>query len=180
MEASQAVQINFASCLEQRLPAFYHTALAILGRPAEAEDAVQDSALRALRSLHTFRSEADMCTWVHRILINRCNDGLAGRRRDNQHLSDETVEELWQDSGYSVDPARVIDALQDREQLLLALGRLRPQQRTVVVMHDSQGWKLQEISKMLEMPLPTVKSHLRRGRQAMVTALGEMGGQDES
>ncbi|MHB8507863.1 MAG: sigma factor-like helix-turn-helix DNA-binding protein [Candidatus Dormibacteria bacterium] len=39
-------------------------------------------------------------------------------------------------------------------------------------MHDSQGWRLEEISALMEIPLPTVKSHLRRGRQALVTALG--------
>ena len=172
MEASSAVRADLAQCLENRLPAFYHTALGILGRPAEAEDAVQDSALRALRSLPKFRSEADICTWVHRILINRCNDHLATTRRDLEHLSDEAVDNLWQDSSYSVDPARVVAELADRERIFVALGRLRPAQRTVVVMHDSQGWKMSEVAEILELPLPTVKSHLRRGRQALVTALG--------
>ena len=172
MEASSAVRADLATCLENRLPAFYHTALGILGRPAEAEDAVQDSALRAVRSLHKFRSESDLCTWVHRILINRCNDHLVANRRDQEHLSDQAVEDLWQDSSYSVDPAQVVAAMEDREHILVALGRLGTVQRSVVVMHDSQGWKVSEVADILELPLPTVKSHLRRGRQALVTALG--------
>ncbi|GAC1581613.1 MAG: hypothetical protein NVS3B24_18460 [Candidatus Dormibacteria bacterium] len=178
MEATPTVRDDLTRCLEERLPAFYHIALGILGRPAEAEDAVQDSALKAVRSLHTFRSEADICTWVHRILLNRCNDHLSARRRDDEHLSDQLVENLWQDPSYSVDPEKVIDRIADRERILLALGRLRPVQRTVVVMHDSQGWKLDEIAALMEIPLPTAKSHLRRGRQALVTSLGglwEMG-----
>ena len=174
MEISAAVRADLAYCLENRLPAFYHTALGILGRPAEAEDAVQDSALRAVRSLHTFRSESDLCTWVHRILINRCNDHLVAQRRDQEHLSDQAVEDLWQDPSYSVDPARVVAAAEDSERILIALGRLGTAQRSVVVMHDSQGWKTSEIAEILELPLPTVKSHLRRGRQALVTALGAL------
>jgi len=174
-EAAPAVREDLTRCLEERLPAFYHVALAILGKPAEAEDAVQDSALRAIRFVDTFRSEADMCTWVHRILINRCNDHLAARRREGEHLTDESVEDLWKDPAYTVDPARVLDGFEDRQRLLAALGRLRPAQRVVVVMHVSQGWKLQEIADMLEAPLPTIKSHLRRGRQALVTALGDKG-----
>ncbi|MHB8507862.1 MAG: RNA polymerase sigma factor [Candidatus Dormibacteria bacterium] len=93
MDASPGLRIDLTHCLEERLPAFYHVALGILGRPAEAEDAVQDSALKAVRSLHTFRSEADMCTWMHRILLNRCNDHLAARGRDQEHLADEDVED---------------------------------------------------------------------------------------
>ena len=171
LESSLAIRRDLTQCLERRLPSFYHVALGILGRPAEAEDAVQDSALRAVRSLHTFRSDADMCTWVHRILLNRCNDNLAARRRDDQYLSDQQLEDLWQDPSYSIDPSKVVDAMADREQILDAMGRLRPAQRIVVVMHDSQGWKLDEVAAAMDLPLPTVKSHLRRGRQALVTAL---------
>ena len=171
MESSLELRSDLTRCLEQRLPAFYHVALGILGRPAEAEDAVQDSALSAVRFLHSFRSDADMCTWVHRILINRCNDRLAARRRDDEHLSDQQVEELWQDPGYSVDPSKVIDRMADRDEILLAMGRLSPAQRMVVVMHDSEGWKLNQVAAAMDLPLPTVKSHLRRGRQALVTSL---------
>ena len=172
-EVSAAVRENLGRCLAERLKAFYHTALAILGQPDQAEDVVQETALRALGSLHTFRSEADICTWVHRILLNRCNDHLGSRKTMAAELSDEAIDGLWQDPNYSVDPAAVAAKLEDRRRLVDALGTLTPARRAVVVMHDSHGWKLHEIAEMLDIPLPTVKSHLRRGRQALITLLSE-------
>jgi RNA polymerase sigma-70 factor (ECF subfamily) len=172
-ELSSPVREELERCLEDRLPALYYMALALLGRPDQAEDAVQEAALRAVSSLHTFRSEADICTWVHRIVINRCNDHLNRRTREASHLSDRAIDELWEDPSYSIDPALVVQNLDTREKLTEALDRLRPQQRAVVVMHDSHGWKLQEIADAFAIPLSTAKSHLRRGRQTLVTLLGE-------
>lgn len=174
-ELRNPVRQDLERCLEDRLPAFYHMALGLLGRADEAEDAVQEAALRAVGSLHTFRSEADICTWMHRILINRCIDQLNRRTRETSNLSDQAIDDLWVDPSYSVDPAIVVQNLDTREKLAEALDRLRPQQRAIVVMHDSHGWKLQEIADTFAMPLSTAKSHLRRGRQILVTLLAEEG-----
>ncbi len=175
LEVDPQVREDLGRCLEEHLPVLFHTALGLLGRPDEAEDAVQETALRAIRSLPGFRSEADICTWVHRILINRCHDQLSGRSRHEDQLSPEAVDSLWQDPNYTVDPAIVFQHLSDHDRLVEALSQIGTNQRAVVVMHDSHGWKLHEIAAALSMPLPTAKSHLRRGRQALVTILSREG-----
>jgi RNA polymerase sigma-70 factor (ECF subfamily) len=62
-------------------------------------------------------------------------------------------------------------ALEDRTRLQSALALLSAEQRAAVVLHDLQGWKAREIAEETGLELATVKSHLRRGRQALVTLL---------
>ncbi len=140
---------------------------------AEAEDVVQEAAIRALRGRDGFRSEADVCTWFHRICINSCREAVRKRATEQDRLDAARREEHWRDPGYSVDPEAVVVALESRERLTKALLSLTADQRLAVILHDLQGWKAREIAEESGLPLPTVKSHLRRGRQALVTLLAE-------
>ena len=143
----------------------------MLADAAEAEDVVQESALRALRGREGFRSQADVCSWFQRICINTCREVARKRSSEQNRLEAVRREELWRDPGYSVDPEAVALALESGERLRGALASLTPDQRLAVVMHDLQGWKAREIAENSGLPLSTVKSHLRRGRQALVTLL---------
>jgi len=143
----------------------------MLADAAEAEDVVQESAPRALRGRTGFRSEADVCSWFQRICINTCREVARKRSSEQNRLEAAHREELWRDPGYSVDPEAVAGALEGGERLRGALASLTPDQRLAVVMHDLQGWKSREIAENSGLPLPTSKSHLRRGRQALVTLL---------
>jgi RNA polymerase sigma-70 factor, ECF subfamily len=148
-------------------------AISMLGSEAEAEDMVQDAAVSALRASAGFREEADVCTWFQRICLNACYQALR-RRKSEAGLQDAArLEQLWRDPGYTVDPERVVVALEDQHRLRAAIGHLTPEQRAAVVSHDLGGMTAREIAEDMRIPLPTVKSHLRRGRQALVTLLAE-------
>ena len=137
----------------------------------EAEDVVQEAALRALRGRARFRSEADVCTWFQRICINSCREAARKRSSEQNRFDAARREELWRDPAYSVDPEAVAIALESGDRLKKALASLTPDQRLAVVLHDLQGWTAREIADDAGLPLPTVKSHLRRGRQALVSLL---------
>jgi len=139
----------------------------------EAEDVVQEAALRALRGRARFRSEADVCTWFQRICINSCREAARKRSSEQNRLDAARREELWRDPAYSVDPEAVAMAVESSDRLKKAVASLTPDQRLAVVLHDLQGWKAREIAEDSGLPLPTVKSHLRRGRQALVSLLAE-------
>ena len=83
------------------------------------------------------------------------------------------METLWRDASYTVDPEAVAMAIENEKQLKRALGLLTADQRMAVVMHDLHGWKARELAEDTGLALATVKSHLRRGRQALVTLLAE-------
>jgi len=150
-------------------------AISMLGDPAEAEDVVQEAAFRALKARGRFRSEADVCTWFQRICINSCRETARKRSSDQQRLEAAGREALWRDPGYTVDPEAIAVAIEDGERLKRAIGSLTVEQRLAVVLHDLQGWKAREIAEDTGLPLATVKSHLRRGRQALVTVLADAG-----
>jgi RNA polymerase sigma-70 factor (ECF subfamily) len=161
------------ACLERRLDQFYRVARSLTGSHADAEDAVHDAVVRAMRARAGFRGEADVCTWVHRIVVNSCHDVLRRRGTEQRRVDALRIEGQWSDPAYSVDPAEVAAALSDADRLRATLGRLSEAQRTVVVLHDVEQWTTEDIAEVLDMPRATVKSHLRRGRHALVTLLGE-------
>lgn len=166
-------QEQLAVCIESRRVPLTRMATSMLEDAAEAEDVVQEAALRALRGQDGFRSEADVCSWFQRICINSCRETLRRRSSERHRLEAAGREALWRDPSYSVDPEAVAVALEDGERLKGALASLTPDQRLAVVLHDVQGWKAREIAEEAGLPVATVKSHLRRGRQALVTLLSE-------
>ena len=164
---------ELTACIESRRVPVTRMAATMLGSATDAEDVVQEAAVRALRGRHGFRSEADVCTWFQRICINAAHE--VARRQASAAAKVEAArrEALWRDPSYTVDVESVALAMQDREQLKAALSELTPDQRTAVVLHDIEGLKAREIAADVGVPLATVKSHLRRGRQALVTILAE-------
>ncbi len=148
-------------------------ATGLLSDAALAEDAVQEASLKALAAAPGFRSEAAVCTWVQRICVNTCHDLL--RRRQSRENLEAAVRRraLWEDPKYTVDPERVALSLERREVVNLAISRLTADQKQAVVLHDVEGWTGPEIASAMDWPLGTFKSHLRRGRQALVSLLAE-------
>lgn len=164
---------ELAACIESRRVRLTRMAESMLGDLAQAEDVVQDAALNALRATEGFRQEADVCTWFQRICLNSCYEALRRRRSDTGLQNAIGLQRMWQDPAYTVDPERIVMALETKDRVRAALSNLTPEQRTAVVLHDLGGLKAREIANDLGMPLPTVKSHLRRGRQALVSLLAE-------
>jgi RNA polymerase sigma-70 factor, ECF subfamily len=149
-------------------------AVSMLDDAAEAEDVVQDAALSAIRSSSSFRHTADVCTWFQRICLNACYQAIRRRKSAAALERSLQLEKLWRDPDYTVDPERVVVGLEDSERLRQALASLTPDQRAAVVLHDLDGFKAREIADGTGVALPTVKSNLRRGRQALVSLLAEV------
>jgi RNA polymerase sigma-70 factor, ECF subfamily len=163
-----------AACIESRRARLTRMATSMLDDPAEAEDVVQDAAESAIRSSSNFRHAADVCTWFQRICLNACYESLRRRKSATALEQALRLEQLWRDPTYTVDPERVVVGLEDSEKLRRALASLSPDQRAAVVLHDLNGFKAREIADGTGAAVPTVKSHLRRGRQALVSLLAEV------
>lgn len=133
-----------------------------------AEDLVQDTLLRAWERRASFREEASLRTWLHRILHNLAVDRS---RRSAREVVVEEVEERWRDDAYTVDPVAVVERAQLREDLQDGLVRVPDHLRTALVLHDIEGWTAHEIAEMHDISVGAAKQRLRRGRMALVTAL---------
>lgn len=173
MQAVVLIQEELVRCIESRRAKLIRMAGSMLDDAAEAEDVVQEAALSALKSVGGFRGDADVCSWFQRICVNSAYQVLRKRSSAANLEQALELEHRWRDPGYTVDPAAVVVALEDEGNVLKAMKRLTPDQRTAVVLHDVHGFNAREIADNLGLPLPTVKSDLRRGRQALVSRLAE-------
>jgi RNA polymerase sigma-70 factor (ECF subfamily) len=168
---------SFGELVEWYAQAALSTARRLVGAQ-DGADAVQEAFIRAFRGIGAYRGEAPFGVWLKRIVYSTAFDHHRRRRRRHGTTSidgvdERRVEALWQDPAYRVEPERVMEAAATRSLLVEAMERLSEVRRTVLILHDVQGATSAEIAEALGMPLPTVKSHLRRARMAMVTMLAQ-------
>lgn len=150
------------------IPGLYRFARSITTDRAEADDIVGDTVLRAIERQTQYRGEASLRTWLHQILSHLAVD----RARHHAHeLSVEDVETRWRDETYSVDAEAVVERAESGEELRDALVHLPQHYRSVVVLHDAEGWPASQIAAVLGISLPAAKQRLRRGRMMLVSAL---------
>jgi RNA polymerase sigma-70 factor, ECF subfamily len=129
-----------------------------------ASDAVQEAFIAAFRRADSYRGEAAVTTWLHRIVVNACLDRLRRTR--------PTVELPEYDLADPRDEHHRVDVRLDVHQ---ALARLPEGQRLALVLVDMQGLSVAEAARVLEVAEGTIKSRCARGRSAMAELLGLRG-----
>lgn len=135
-----------------------------LGPRGEAEDLVQETFVRAWRGLHRFRREAELGTWLYRILLNLCRDRF-------RRLARGTVSTLPRPD--VVDPATHAARRDLLERVLLAVDVLPPRQREALWMRVRAGLRYAEIARVMGIRVGSVKSHLVAARRTLVTRFGD-------
>ena len=161
------------SQLAAEVPGLLRYARTIVRDDRLAEDLVQETLLRALQRADSFRGEASLATWLHRILHNLAVDLFRRDREDATEDIEREVEARWRDDSYTVDTAIVVERAETREELEDALVRLPVIYRTAVVLHDTEGMTVAEIANVQAVGLAAAKQRLRRGRMMMVDALAQ-------
>ncbi|MEV1006235.1 RNA polymerase sigma factor SigM [Streptomyces sp. NPDC049881] len=160
----------FGEIVRRHRDRLWAVALRTLGDREEAADAVQDALVSAYRAAHTFRGQAAVTTWLHRITVNACLDRIrkASSRRTSPLPEPERLENLLEPHESAEAPAERGDL---REQLQQALAELPVEQRAALVLVDMQGYSVAEAADILEAPVGTVKSRCARGRARLLPLL---------
>jgi RNA polymerase sigma-70 factor, ECF subfamily len=153
----------FTELVRRHQDRLWAVAIRTLGDREEAADAVQDALLSAYRAAGSFRGDAKVSTWLHRIVVNACLDRV--RRQQSRPTVPLPEDDRHPSSG---------DALGNQE-LATDLGRalavLPAEQRVAVVLVDAHGYPLDEVSRLLGVPVGTVKSRCSRGRARLAVLL---------
>ncbi|MBQ4854685.1 sigma-70 family RNA polymerase sigma factor [Rhodanobacter sp. B2A1Ga4] len=131
---------------------------------ARAEDLTQDAFVRAWQKLPDFRHESAFGTWLYRLAVNVALMDIRARGANPVSMLDD---EHLPDSGETPFCAA------EREELERAVGKLPPRARAVLVLHDIEGWKHEEIAAELDMAVGTSKAQLHRARGLLRKVLGE-------
>lgn len=131
--------------------------------PEMAADAVQDAFLSAFRRAASFRGDAQVTTWLHRIVVNACLDRLRKVK--------PTVDVDDLDGGGPAEPRDHHRSVEVRLDVQQALAQLPEGQRLALVLVDMHGLPVVEAARVLDVAEGTVKSRCARGRAAMLTLL---------
>jgi len=137
------------------------------GQGVRAEDLTQEAFVRAWQALPKFRFESAFSTWLHRLAVNTALMELRSRRGGPRFDDDE---DALDDVGMADSAGQATALSLDLER---AVATLPPRARAVLVLHDVEGWKHEEIAAELGMAVGSSKAQLHRARQLLRGRLGE-------
>ena len=149
----------------------YQLSLNLLGDHNEALDLSQEVFLRVFRTIHTFRGQSALRTWIYRIVVNQARNRQRWwrrRRRSEQVSLDAHIEQCGDlESKTDVLPDRLLASKEAGSRIWEALDRLPFDQRTALILREVDGLRYEEIAFSLGVAVGTVKSRLTRARQAL-------------
>ncbi|MEW9555669.1 RNA polymerase sigma factor SigM [Nonomuraea sp. NPDC050783] len=164
----------FSEIVKRHRDRMWAVALRTLGDPDEAADAVQDAFVSAYRKAASFRGEAAVTTWLHRIVVNACLDRM--RRKSVRPVADDELIEAAERE------TPMPDQTLEREvslEVSAALKLLPADQRAALVLVDMMGYSVEDAAQVLEVPSGTVKSRCARGRAKLAPILSHLRNRSE-
>ena len=167
----------------EHMSSLYTAALRMTRNPADAEDLVQETYLKAYRAFNTFQEGTNLKAWLYNILTNTFINSYRSKKRRPEESDIEDVEDLYlyrrlggleaATAGRSAEE-EVLDRITDSN-VKDAIESLPEQFRMAVLLADVEGFSYKEIADILDIPIGTVMSRLHRGRKALQKALFEFG-----
>jgi RNA polymerase sigma-70 factor, ECF subfamily len=154
----------FGALFDRHRDRLWAVALRTAGGPDDAADALQDAMVSAFRRAGSFRGEAAVTTWLHRIVVNACLDQHRRRKSKPTTTWIETLHET----------ATRTDDMANRElqiELERALAELPDDQRAAIILVDVEGYSVEDAAAVLSCPPGTIKSRCARGRAKLAKRL---------
>ena len=158
----------------------YAVAFGVMGNHHDASDMTQESFIKVYKNIGKFNFRSSFNTWLYRIVKNTCIDELRKKKRKKVVSLDAGIE--GDDGDYfmqvvdeKADIQAKLESEETTELVWSALEKLNEKHRSVLVLADIKGYDYLEISRMLDLPLGTVKSRISRARENMAEILKRIG-----
>ena len=174
-------QSAFDLLVERHSDRAFQLAYSILQNREDAQEVVQDAFIRIYRSLANFRGDAQFSTWMYRIIVNLCNNKFRWNkvRGANRNISiDAPLPNSDEDDGLHIElpghdaaPNEQTAYADLQERIEQAMAALPESYRTAVMLRNVQELDYEEIAKILNCAVGTVKSRINRGRELLRQAL---------
>jgi len=178
-----ADQSTFADQAMEFMSSLYNAALRMTRNPADAEDLVQETYLKAYRAFGRFEQGTNLKAWLYRILTNTFINSYRSKKRRPEQTELDEVEDLYLyrrlggleavTAGRSAEE-EVLDHFTDTD-VKAAVEALPEQFRMAVLLADVEGFSYKEIAEILDVPIGTVMSRLHRGRKTLQKVLHDVG-----
>lgn len=169
--AQKGDQDAFAALVDEHQRYVYNLSLRVLKDENEALDLTQETFIRAWTALPNFRGQSQFRTWLYRIATNLCYNRLPGLRRSLADLGDDVLPDLPETKARDANPIREIEAREIRSHLHQAIDQLDASYRMLIVMRYHDELSYEEIARLLNLPLGTVKTGLFRAKEKLRRAL---------
>jgi RNA polymerase sigma-70 factor, ECF subfamily len=176
-----------SALVESQQTYVYSIAMSLMHNPADASDMTQEAFIRLLRSLGTYRGETKFTTWLYRLVTNICLDGLRRRGRAVDSLDEPTstgggedgqsVGERLADHDRWAQPEEKLELRESASEVRRALAGLPAPQRLALTLHYFEDMRYEDIAEIMSLPLNTVKSHIRRGKERLAVVLSSPPGE---
>lgn len=172
-------QLAFASLVQPHMRKIYHVALRITRNREDAEDASQQTLLKAFANVGQFHGASQFSTWLTRIAMNEALMAIRKRRSEDSHLcydaSPSSESTFLQDlcAGDSAQPEVLYVESENRRLLREAIGGLRGTLRVVVCLLGLEEHQSKDAAKILNLSQSAVKTRFLRARQELRECLGE-------
>lgn len=140
-----------------------------------AEDLVQESFIKSFNSLASFREDSSFYTWIYRITVNTSKNFLVSKKRKNELLSsdiseDQTYEIEYEDTDT---PEDLLQASQLKKLITETIDQLGEDTKTALTLRELDGQSYEEIAKVVNCPVGTVRSRIFRGREVVDEAISQ-------
>lgn len=143
----------------------------------DAKDLLQDTYLKAFRFIDSFQQGTNAKAWLFRILKNSFINDYRKKSKEPSKVDYQEVETFYnsEDVDRQITPDLRVEALQDMigDEISVALNSLDVDFRTVIILCDLEGFKYEEMAKILDIPIGTVRSRLHRARNLLKDKLSE-------
>ncbi len=164
-------QSSDAAALEALLKLYekrvYNIAYRYMNNEADAYDMAQEALIKVYRGIRSFKGQSAFSSWVYRLTVNTCLDGLRKRRKVPLSLDHVLENGASFEAGAGDSPEQCALSLESAEDIQRAINSLSDDHRQVVVLRDINGLTYEEIAYSLDISVGTVKSRLNRGRQRL-------------
>jgi RNA polymerase sigma-70 factor (ECF subfamily) len=170
-ESTARIDARFQTEALGFLDALYATALRLTRNPADAQDLVQDTFLKAFRAADQFERGTNLKAWLYTILHNTFRNRVRDRAREAVTADSETVEQAAALPGHDETPEQILLRASLDADLQAAIDSLPPVFREAVWLRDVEEFSYAEIARMLDVPIGTVMSRIARGRKLLYERL---------
>jgi RNA polymerase sigma-70 factor, ECF subfamily len=162
----------FAELVARHQDRMWAIALRIMRNKEDAADALQDAYISAFRRAGSYRGDAQVTSWLHRVVVNACLDRLRAMRVRETEPFPENLDR-WRRLGNTMtqDP---VEIKEQRSLVAAALDTLNADQRAALVLVDMEGYSVEEAAQILGCAPGTVKSRCARGRARLLPLLSHL------
>ena len=133
-----------------------------------AQDIAQEAFVKAFKNIEKFRGDSSFYTWIYRIAINTAKNLLSSKARSSEVYDDEIMELKLSESAVTTEnPENILEAEELRSKMLDAIQSLPDDIRTTLSLREFDGLSYEEIAKVQNCPIGTVRSRIHKGREIL-------------